>query len=77
MKVTNLEDLQDGGSPAGAIRFDPHELANWLRKSAASSVSARRGQRVASLRIVGRPPRLSKAIVGRREHKVTTQSVLS
>jgi hypothetical protein len=33
MKVTNLEGLQDGGSPAGAIRFDPHELANWLRKA--------------------------------------------
>ena len=33
MKVTNLEGLQDGGSLAGAIRFDPHELANWLRKA--------------------------------------------
>jgi hypothetical protein len=36
-----------------------------------------RGQPVASYWIVGRPPRLSKAIVGRREHKVSTQSVLS
>jgi hypothetical protein len=33
MKVTNLEGLQDGDGLAGAIRFDPHELANWRRKA--------------------------------------------
>jgi hypothetical protein len=41
MKVTNLEGLQDGGSRLGQIG----ELAS---KSTASSVSARRGQPVAS-----------------------------
>lgn len=33
---------------AGAIRFDPHELAKLASKSAASTVSTRRGQPVAS-----------------------------
>jgi hypothetical protein len=60
-----------------AIRFDPHELANWPRKAQPVAFS---GPKRATSDVVahGWPTAaLEHAVVGRREHKVTTQIVLS
>ena len=61
---------------ARAIRFDSHELANWLRKAQPVAFRPKRATNsvVAHSSPIAAP---KQAVVGRREHKVTTRSVLS